>query len=1496
MPKRRPPAPRAPKVPARFRALGGVDPRKLPPGTPYPCGDALVGQRARGKRLAGVVQSCAVPPAGSRGPHYALGNVVSGSEIGRAWRSSAREAEAIDARYSGPDFDLRRKRAPKARTAAPSPAPAAPRPAVTRREELPLPLPQGGLRRREVSPEGLEIVRGFDELSRRWGLLPSSASTQKWLAGLMVIDGDLHVYGDALVAIGVAGALGNLYPPSTIRDVFKSAFNDAARAASLAGMGQDDRTPVVVDVKPVPPMRAQPVTRNVRLSFTAHASPVEHFDVRAAQGARLTRATELAAPLPQGGLPRPKAKQRVPEMAGPAFDPREVLRVDADAPVRRLVRVEITTPDTSTIAPRDIEVNGQRIGVGWDVQWGSGNAPDVVTVGPAWSERGFGEPGMAVADVSVKAIERLNRGASVRVVDVTSEYAIIATTAPPRYDSGGTVRIPAPGYEPSKFRGLVGGPKWRVVAIPKGWLQWQIDRNRSGSHPTAVVTLGEVNASMVKRREEMPLPLPEGGLSRPAPRPALRAPDGYSPEAVRAVVGSFFATGPIAPQAVDVLEAAVFALYSRVGTTYTLRDPRGQVPSEIELARDASVTKRRAVRIGAITRTARAAKSLDQKLAAQNASTATESVSRLLRILTSAAPLGVFPVDSASAQAAPSKGAQDLPVPPPDPMAPIMLKGWHSTSYAPRESESFYSVAVWAGDEEVSWLDKQMFTGIQGFNELVRREFDDYEWRMANKSSSPNRQLAWAIAARDVVAKRERIVGYFGRIPENKKRKLSVYFNAGMLDRPGELPLPLPKGGLRRAELPLPLPPGGLPMPRPMPRRSTVARREELPLPVPPGFLKDPPPTEASMPVGEAMEAVAEASAGGTNWSKYQAAIFNFITVGKGNAVVEAVAGSGKSTTIVEAVKRIPSNKSVLVLAFNRTVRDELKEKFEGFTNVTVRTLTGHGWVTMAQAWKPIVQAQGESSMRYQGEARFRQILDAAGVPPPVLYWDRLHRDAARRDADPAHVRLVQWLKKNNYDEGKYEREVMTWNRHYESLKKLIELCRGFMALTPAAIQDVQREYGLLLTMPRRRGDGASAAPRPWTWFDPRTNTTYDTDTVIRWVQAALKASLIRPVDGKVAMFDATFPTAMLDYFAPQQFDWIFVDETQDMDTSQLIVVQKSVAPGGRVVVVGDSKQAIYAFRGADSRAMARMEQALNAVRLPLSVSYRVPKCVETMVRPVVPAFEVPPGTPEGVCKTVTARHMIREWRDGDFVISRKNAPLEPLAIMAIQQGKSVVAVGLADIQKVLRDVVNGAMKFNPTNGDEFRDAIEKYRARQRANIEEIERRKRARSFSRMKDHEVEAFIEDLPVVRTLDLAANAVESMSKRVNGSAEIDQIIASVNYSASRDQIVPASALKGKLAFTSVHKIKGAESPRVWVLNDTFAFQGKVDATGKPNIKNGEEMTDNARQEEINLWYVAVTRAKNTRGGPPGELYLVTGLKDVLGEAYVDDDEDEGKAKDA
>jgi len=58
-------------------------------------------------------------------------------------------------------------------------------------------------------------------------------------------------------------------------------------------------------------------------------------------------------------------------------------------------------------------------------------------------------------------------------------------------------------------------------------------------------------------------------------------------------------------------------------------------------------------------------------------------------------------------------------------------------------------------------------------------------------------------------------------------------------------------------------------------------------------------------------------------WSPYQTAIFDFVENDSRNGIVNAVAGSGKSTTIKEAYKRVKGE--AIFLAFNKAIADELK-------------------------------------------------------------------------------------------------------------------------------------------------------------------------------------------------------------------------------------------------------------------------------------------------------------------------------------------------------------------------------------------------------------------------------------------------------------------------------------------------------------------------------------------------------------------------------------------
>ena len=85
------------------------------------------------------------------------------------------------------------------------------------------------------------------------------------------------------------------------------------------------------------------------------------------------------------------------------------------------------------------------------------------------------------------------------------------------------------------------------------------------------------------------------------------------------------------------------------------------------------------------------------------------------------------------------------------------------------------------------------------------------------------------------------------------------------------------------------------------------------------------------------------------DFSQEQKDIFEFAEKGIDNLIVQAVAGAGKTTTLVECVRRIGGNKKILLLAHNKSTRDTLKEKVKDKENVRIYTLHGLGWRLMQE-------------------------------------------------------------------------------------------------------------------------------------------------------------------------------------------------------------------------------------------------------------------------------------------------------------------------------------------------------------------------------------------------------------------------------------------------------------------------------------------------------------------------------------------------------------------
>jgi len=78
--------------------------------------------------------------------------------------------------------------------------------------------------------------------------------------------------------------------------------------------------------------------------------------------------------------------------------------------------------------------------------------------------------------------------------------------------------------------------------------------------------------------------------------------------------------------------------------------------------------------------------------------------------------------------------------------------------------------------------------------------------------------------------------------------------------------------------------------------------------------------------------------------STYQKAVFDWVCNGSGNAIISAVAGSGKTTTLIDALANVQNGSKCLFLSFNKEIcistRDKItKRKIKG-----VYVFTNHGF------------------------------------------------------------------------------------------------------------------------------------------------------------------------------------------------------------------------------------------------------------------------------------------------------------------------------------------------------------------------------------------------------------------------------------------------------------------------------------------------------------------------------------------------------------------------
>jgi superfamily I DNA/RNA helicase len=329
-------------------------------------------------------------------------------------------------------------------------------------------------------------------------------------------------------------------------------------------------------------------------------------------------------------------------------------------------------------------------------------------------------------------------------------------------------------------------------------------------------------------------------------------------------------------------------------------------------------------------------------------------------------------------------------------------------------------------------------------------------------------------------------------------------------------------------------------------------------------------------------------------------------------------------------------------------------------------------------------------------------------------------------------------------------------------------------------------------------------------WAD----TQFTLDYVCAKAAEAMELASQVATGGTIDFSDMIFLPVRNQWLVPS-YDLVVVDEAQDMTTAQLEIAQGVCR--GRICVVGDDRQAIYAFRGADSESLSRLKEELKAVEFGLKTTYRCGRVIVGEAQRFVPDFLAGEGNPEGSVAVIGSDKLVAAAGVGDFILSRLNAPLVSTAMSLLRAGKRTRIAG-RDIGGGLKTLVR---KFKARSVPEFLTRVSAWEEREVLRLTAAKRDP-----------------------AKIDAIKDQAEMLVALSDGAKNVDEITARIEALFTDDGLGDA----GLVTCSSVHRAKGLEANRVFVLRDTLRANSV---------------------EEDNISYVAITRAKL-------ELVYVIGVK--------------------
>lgn len=332
------------------------------------------------------------------------------------------------------------------------------------------------------------------------------------------------------------------------------------------------------------------------------------------------------------------------------------------------------------------------------------------------------------------------------------------------------------------------------------------------------------------------------------------------------------------------------------------------------------------------------------------------------------------------------------------------------------------------------------------------------------------------------------------------------------------------------------------------------------------------------------------------------------------------------------------------------------------------------------------------------------------------------------------------------------------------------------------------------------------------------------------------------------------------------QYDLLLVDEAQDLNRCQQALVKRA---GRRLIFCGDPKQAIYGFAGADCESMPRLADELRntdrgCVVLPLTVTRRCGKAIVREANKVVPDFEAFETNNEGRVFGTTltgggtspvpqaekprdgngrrpgpaADGYVTLVDDGNFVLCRVNAPLVSECFRFLRMGRKAIIQG----RDIGENLINAVKKTKAHNVSDLIHKIEEW-GRKECDKENAKRHPNERRLLSIQDR--------VDCIISFTEGANTVDDVLKKIN-SVFADKQCRRCNINL-REEVDKCPRCKGPverptgIRLSSIHKSKGLEAKKV------FLLQLKGACVPHPMAKTAWQ-----REQESNLLYVAITRA--------------------------------------